>query len=128
MRTLGLAALFWISSSLFACEHGDTSHQALTPASGTTPSAERAAEQVTRARCDRAERCGEIDRQALFTSRQHCLDQLWRESVAQLSPCRTGVDDDAVKQCLNEIRQHGCDDAMGGFEQYLACKVDDLCI
>jgi len=128
MRTHGAAALFWTLSCLAGCEHGDTSVPPMTPASGTTPIAERAAENVTKARCDRAERCGEVGQDAQFTSREHCLNVLWKESVEQLTSCRTGVDQGAIKACLNEINQHGCDDAMGGFQQYLACKVEDLCI
>ena len=128
MRTLGAAAPFWILSCVAGCEHRDASAVALTPAAGTTPSAERAAENLTRARCDRAERCGEVGPGAQFTSREHCLDTLWRESVAQATSCRAGIDQQAIEGCLTEIDAHGCDDAMGGFNQYAACKVEDLCI
>jgi hypothetical protein len=105
-----------------------SSDGAMTPASRTTPAAERGAENVTRALCERAERCGAVGPSSQFTSNQHCLDSLWVESIEQLSPCRLGVDSEALNDCLAEIGDHGCDDSMGGFQQYLACKVEDLCI
>ena len=128
MRTIAATLLLLASSSLFGCERHESSEPAMTPAARTTPSAERAAEEVTRARCDRAERCEEVGMCALYSSRQHCLNALWEDSLDQLSSCRSGVDHDAVQECLAEIREHGCEDAIGGFQQYLACKVEDLCV
>jgi len=127
MRTRAAVALLWTIGWGAACEHRDSS-EVLTPASGRTPASERATEVVTRARCQRAERCGRIGENALFDNREHCLNALWPESVAQLTPCRSGVDQSAVQECLSEIDRHGCDDAMSGFAQYPACRVEDLCI
>jgi hypothetical protein len=128
MRKLGATLLLASLAAFAGCERHETSEPALTPASRTPPAAERAAEGVTRARCDRAERCGQIGLNAQYSSREHCLNVLWQDSLDQLSGCRNGVDQGAVNECLSEIGEHGCEDAMGGFQQYLACKVEDLCI
>jgi hypothetical protein len=127
MRYLGAAALLLVMSSFAGCDRGESSGRTLTPASRSTPSAERAAEDVTRARCDRAERCGDIGLEATYLSRQHCLNVLWDDSMDELRSCRSGVDQVAVQDCLAEIGSHGCSDAVGSFQQYLACKVEDLC-
>ena len=137
MRTIAATLLLAITGTVAGCEHRESgqppltpasSDAAMTPASRTTPAAERGAESVTRALCERAERCGEVGPNALYASNRHCLDALWVDSIEQLSPCRTGVDREALRECLAEIGEHGCDDPMGGFQQYLACKVEDLCL
>lgn len=128
MRIIAATLATCALCSFAACERRDTAEPVMTPASRTTPSAERAAEDVARAQCDRAERCGQIGMNALYSSRQHCLNVLWDDSLGRFDACRSGVDHEQLNDCLTEIAEHGCDDAIGGFEQYLACKVEDVCV
>lgn len=128
MRTTSACALLSILGCFAACERRETAEPVMTPASRTTPSAERAAEDAARAQCDRAERCAQVGENALYSSRQHCLNVLWEGAAQHFGACRSGVDHAELDRCLTEITERGCGESMAGFQQYVTCGVEDVCV
>jgi hypothetical protein len=127
MRYLSASLLLVVPALFAGCERDSGREPALTPASRTRSGAERAAEEITKARCDREARCDNIGRDDDYTSNDDCMRSLYTDSYDQLDDCDSGVDRFELRECLAEIGEDDCD-ALGRLDSYVACNLDDLCL
>jgi hypothetical protein len=99
----------------------------LVPAAGTVQAVDNATMEVANARCDREQRCNEIGESKKYSTREHCLTVMKKEATDDFSDCRTGVDQEDLRECLTEIANQDCSGLFSGFDEFVSCGMDDLC-
>jgi len=108
-----------------ACERERSTEPPMTPAARITPAAERAADDVALARCDREERCERVGEGGYYVSREHCLRALLASARSDLGAC-AGIDQAELPACAAEIRAASCEDNIDRLDRIAPC--DRLCV
>lgn len=89
-----------------------------------------AIEQVTKARCAFEQRCNNFGADEDFTDLADCESKVreeWRDDLNALE-CSGGVEQDELDECLEEIRNTGCDRPFDNLGRMLACRSSDICV
>jgi hypothetical protein len=137
-----LAALCGVSALALACSHDtqrepstarneqyvDSSHPgpAMAPASRTRS----AAEQISRARCEREQQCGNIGADKTFSSAQDCLARIqndWKDDL-DTRQCPGGINQQELDECMSEIRSEDCGNPFDTLARVAECTKAQICV
>jgi hypothetical protein len=144
MKTLRTMAVLGITAMglLSACEHSDNGAAAVP---GTTAYREyrvgvtnaqaasfdqRIVEEVTVARCDREQSCGNVGAGQRYFDKVICMDHM-RASIGDdlnAYQCPLGIDRGALDGCLSAIRAEGCGDGVAILSRARSCRASALCL
>jgi hypothetical protein len=100
----------------------------LTPANADKPATQHAVDSIASARCDRAQRCGQIRNDGEYATRAHCMNVMQDEAKQTVGQCRQGIDRGDVEQCVGEIANQDCGTSLESLQTWVACQTDDLCL
>lgn len=100
----------------------------LTPANADEPATQHAVDSIASARCDRAQRCGQIRNDGEYATRAHCMNVMQDEAKQTVGQCRQGIDRGDVEQCVGEIANQDCGTSLESLQTWVACQTDDLCL
>jgi hypothetical protein len=128
MKYLRISASLLLAVCLAGCSTQSEAEPPLTPASGTTPAAERAIDAVAAARCDHEQRCDGIGPNRVYVNSEHCMRVMLADSQRELGVCRLGIDQADLRECLNEIHDGDCSGALASLERVAACRSAELCV
>jgi len=99
----------------------------LVPAARTVGAIEQAIDDVSVARCDYEERCNHVGVDMRYADRKHCMNVMRYDAQQDLDQCRSGVDQDDLRECVTEIANEDCAGPFRRLGEYKACHMDDLC-
>ena len=98
----------------------------MTPASGTRS----AAEQISRARCEREQQCGNIGADKTYSSHQDCLARIrndWRDEL-NARECPGGINQHELDECLSQVRSEACGSPFDTLARVTECTQGQICI
>ncbi len=124
MQYRHLVTLFLTIGGVFSACGTSRTGPAMTPASGTRPSQERAADAIARATCDHEERCGRVGWERDYPNRGGCLNDARQDALRRLNACPQGPNQDEVQECLDAVAQQDCGTKLGRVD---GCGSDELC-
>ena len=114
---------------LLSCaSQSESEEPLLTPASRTTPAAERAIGSIAAARCDHEQRCKGIGPNRVYVNGEHCMRVMLEDAKSELRACRLGIDQPDLMECLAAIHDGGCGGMLATLEQVGACRSAELCV
>jgi hypothetical protein len=116
------------SMTLAGCSKEGETEPPMTPASAPSPAARSAGESIAATRCDAEQRCNRIGPSAKYGSRDHCMTVMRDDAAKQVNHCRLGIDQEDLRECLNEISDQDCSGPLDSIERSINCSVDDLCL
>jgi hypothetical protein len=140
-----MAALSIVTMALLpmaACDHSDRGGAAVPGTTAyreyrvgvTNPQApifdERIVEQLSVARCDREQSCGNVGADRRYVAKDVCMNQM-RGSIGDdlnASRCPLGIDRQALDQCLSAIGDEGCGDGVAILNRARKCRSSALCL
>lgn len=99
---------------------------AMTPASRTRS----AAEQISQARCEREQQCGNIGADQTFSSTQDCLVRIqndWKDDLNSRQ-CPGGINQHELDECLSEVRTEDCGNPFDTLARISECTKAQICI
>ncbi len=88
-----------------------------------------AIDRIVLARCELAERCGDVGQGKDYTSRTQCEQKVrsdWRNDLNAYE-CSRGIDESELSECLQEIRTQDCDNPFDMLGRVTACRSSDIC-
>jgi hypothetical protein len=97
--------------------------------STTAGSATDAVEAITAARCERELRCRNIGPEEGYVSVAACESEIrseWQDEL-NATACGAGVAQKQLDECLEEVRNEDCVNAIDTLERLGACRSNDLC-
>jgi hypothetical protein len=100
----------------------------LEPNERTVPQAS-AIDSITKARCERELRCGNVGPDEEYSSEQECMQKIrsdWHEEL-EARECPGGVVEKELNECLNEVRNDDCGNPFDTLGRIAACRESDLC-
>jgi hypothetical protein len=104
----------------------DEPHATMAPASRTRS----AAEQISRARCEREQQCGNIGADQTFSSAQDCLVRIQNDWKGDLDSrqCPGGINQQELDECMSEIRSEDCGNPFDTLARITECTKSQICI
>lgn len=138
----GSAALLLICLTAIGCESMDWDEDEETvrepperPATEQqTPSApaatwDQTVGTIVRARCEREQRCGNIEPGGSYSSMDECVAQVRNDWADELNAyqCSAGVEHGELAECLTEIRNEDCGNPLDTLGRIVACRSSDIC-
>lgn len=129
MRTTNAILALALGSIFCGCERGEETEPArMTPASRTSPAAERAAGALAAARCVHERQCGNVGPTRKYMSQDHCMSVMNAQASKKVIGCRQGVDQSDLHECLNTIANEDCNSPLDSLERRVACRTSELCL
>jgi hypothetical protein len=104
----------------------DSAALAMTPASR----ARSATEQLSEARCQREQQCGNIGDDKTFSSTQDCLARIqsdWKDDLSSRQ-CPGGINQEQLDECLSEVRGEDCNNPFDTLARVTECTKAQICI
>ena len=97
-------------------------------ATATTP--DKAAAQVSQARCERERACNEVGPGRRFADDAACLRELGHDARATLreDECGWGVDASKLSRCVADVKNERCGNPIDAVERIASCRRGELCI
>lgn len=98
----------------------------LTPASR----ARTAAEQLSYARCEREQQCGNIGPDKTFSSSRDCFARIqsdWKDDLSSRE-CPGGINQVELNECMAEIRSEDCNNPFDTLARISECTQGQICI
>jgi hypothetical protein len=99
--------------------------QNLTPASRTRSPGE----QISEARCEREQQCGNIGNDKTFSSARDCLARIqndWKEELSARQ-CPAGVNQYELDECLKQVREEACANPFDTLARITECTSRQIC-
>lgn len=88
-----------------------------------------AVKQITTARCDREQKCGNVGAGKDYATSEACVVEVsdeWRDELNAYE-CPGGVVTKELSECLAEIRNEDCDAPFDTLGRIIACRESDIC-
>ena len=100
--------------------------------SGMTPAsrARSAAEQISQARCEREQECGNIGPDKTFSSSQDCLARIqsdWKDDLNSRE-CPGGINQKELNECMAQVRAEACANPFDTLARVTECTSGQICI
>lgn len=97
--------------------------------SNAVPANRGAVEAITRTRCQREARCGNIGPDEKFATPEACMSSVGKEWADDLDfdDCAGGIVQKELDECLSEIRNEDCGNPLDSLGRVAACRESDLC-
>jgi hypothetical protein len=98
----------------------------MTPASRTRS----AAEQISQARCEREQECGNIGADKTFSSTQDCLARIqndWKDDLNSRE-CPGGINQKELNECMAQVRAEACANPFDTLARVTECTSGQICI
>ncbi len=127
MQIISATILLAMLGTIAGCQSGPQPEPKFAPASRSVPEVEKAADELARARCERAQRCNEVGPTSKYETLQDCQQTMLVDTQEELGDCHQGVDRGDFNQCLATVREQDCRGAMDSLRESKACSSDDLC-
>jgi len=102
---------------------------AMVPAAGNERSREDSIHAITRERCEREVRCGNVGVDKKYASLDACTSSLNDTGYSSLDAksCPHGVDSRELAECQQSIRNEECGSVIDAIERLAACRSSKLC-
>lgn len=117
-----------LSMALAGCNKESESAPPMTPASAPNPAARNAGEQLASGRCDHEQSCNNIGPDKKYGSREHCMTVMRDDAAKSVNHCRTGIDQEDMRECLTDIAGQDCGNPFESLMSSKNCDADDLCL
>jgi Family of unknown function (DUF6184) len=104
----------------------NTDRSDMTPAARTRS----AAEQISQARCEREQQCGNIGPDKTFSSSQDCLVRIqndWKEDLDSRQ-CPGGINQHELNECMAQVRAEACANPFDTLARITECTSGQVCI
>ena len=104
-----------------------------TPVAGTMTPASRtrsAAEQLSHARCEREQSCGNIGNDKTYSSSQDCMARVsndWKDDL-NARECPGGINQKQLDECLAQIKAEACSSPLDTLARITECTSAQICI
>lgn len=82
---------------------------------------------ITRARCERVQRCPIENTSPVFDERVDCMDAMRIDTYAEIARCPQDVEEEALRRCLSSIDAARCPTNEGGLASVPDCDAAWLC-
>lgn len=114
-----------------ACNHDSNA-----PAKGVTTTGagvvanDEAVTRLVDARCDRAKACNQLGKDEKFSDEAACKRELGHDLKADLRPgeCPRGIRQEKLSNCLQEIQNEKCGNAIDKISRLATCRTGSLCV
>jgi len=108
-------------------EHGDERHEGADLGSGMK--AHHALHQISRARCEREEHCGNIGGGKDYASMGACEEKIRADWSGDLNKyeCPHGIVKSALDKCLADVRTEECGNPFDTLSRVVSCNASDIC-
>jgi len=115
---------------VLACNHESAPAKPVTTTGAGVVGNEDAVNQLTEAYCDRAKACNYLGKDERFTDEAACRRQRSHDLHADLRPgeCPRGIRAEKLQNCLQEIQNHKCGNALDHLSRMATCRTGSLCI
>ncbi len=93
------------------------------------PVSSPAGENITRARCDREDRCANIGAGRKYATREVCTEQIRSDNMNALTngACPAGIDPGHLQTCIDDARGERCDHPFDTLDRIASCRRQYLC-
>jgi hypothetical protein len=102
------------------------------PGPGMSPASRTrsAAEQISQARCEREQQCGNIGADKTFSSTQDCLARIQNDWKGDLDTrqCPGGINQQELDECMSEVRSEDCGNPFDTLARITECTKAQICI
>jgi hypothetical protein len=134
LSKLGLFAFGAVLSSTVGCSTTRAGERvpSATNLDGMTPAARTrsAAEQISQARCEREQECGNIGNDKTFSSSNDCMARIqndWKDDL-NARQCPGGINQHELSECLQQVRGEACGNPFDTLARITECTAGQICI
>ena len=113
-----------------ACNHNDTPAKGVTTTGAGVVANDEAVNKVVAARCDRAKACNQLGKDEKYADEAACKRELGHDLQADLRPneCPRGIRQEKLSNCLQEIQNEKCGNAIDKISRLTTCRTGSLCV
>jgi Family of unknown function (DUF6184) len=99
------------------------------PNVATPPGPAKDVHEISTARCEREQTCGNVGAGKTYESTDQCVTKLDADGYADLNSadCKAGIDRTQLDKCLSAIKAEECNSPMDSLERVVDCRSTALC-
>lgn len=94
-----------------------------------TADSDRSSKLIANARCEREVLCNNVGGEGKYVTQEDCVVSLEPATRSELDArnCPKGTSEVELKECTDEIKEVGCDQAIPSIETISECSNDEIC-